>query len=53
LTAQNKNTFKLFNGDSIVVSVGVEDVYIGNENNCISAGVDAYLYNGNAWAKIV
>lgn len=53
LTAQEKNTFKLLNSDSMVVSVGVEGVYIGNENNCISAGVDAYLYNGSAWAKIV
>jgi N-acetylneuraminic acid mutarotase len=53
LTAQSKNTFKLFDSDSMLVQVGVDGVYIGNEDNCISTGVDAYLYDGNSWVQIV
>jgi hypothetical protein len=52
LTAQDKNMFKLFESDSVLVKIGVEGVYVGNESNCINIGVDAYLYNGSVWAKI-
>jgi N-acetylneuraminic acid mutarotase len=46
-----KNKFNLINTENAQVEIGVENVYIGNENN-EAERVDAYLHNGTEWAVI-
>lgn len=45
------NVFKLINTDNAQVEMGVENVYIGNENNEAEL-CEAYLHNGIEWAVI-
>lgn len=45
------NKFNLINTDNARVEIGVENVYVGNENN-EAERVDAYLHNGTEWAVI-
>lgn len=45
------NVFKLINTDTAQVEIGVENVYIGNDNNEAEL-CEAYLHNGNEWAVI-
>jgi N-acetylneuraminic acid mutarotase len=45
------NVFKLINTDTAQVEMGVENVYIGNENNEAEL-CEAYLHNGIEWAVI-
>ena len=46
-----KNRFNLINTDTTQVEIGVENVFIGNENNKAEF-VEAYLHNGTEWAVI-
>jgi N-acetylneuraminic acid mutarotase len=45
------NKFNLINTESAKVQIGVENVYVGNENN-EAERVDAYLHNGTEWVQI-
>lgn len=45
------NVFKLINTDTAQVEMGVENVYIGNENNEAEL-CEAYLHNGTEWVRI-
>jgi N-acetylneuraminic acid mutarotase len=45
------NKFNLINTDNAQVEIGVENIYIGNENN-EAEPVDAYLHNGTEWVQI-
>jgi N-acetylneuraminic acid mutarotase len=50
-TSTVKNRFKLINTDMTEIECGVENVYIGNENN-EAVKVEAYLHNGTEWMVI-
>lgn len=45
------NIFKLINTDTAQIEVGVENVYIGNENNEAEL-CEAYLHNGAEWVRV-
>lgn len=45
------NKFNLINTDNARVEIGVENVFVGNENNEAEV-VEAYLHNGIDWAVI-
>ena len=45
------NKFNLINTESAKVQIGVENVYVGNENN-EAERVDAYLHNGTEWVQV-
>jgi N-acetylneuraminic acid mutarotase len=51
LQTGSNNKFNLINTDNAQVQIGVENVYVGNENN-EAERVDAYLHNGTEWAVI-
>ena len=51
ISQQVNNVFKLINTDTAQVEMGVENVYIGNENNEAEL-CEAYLHNGIEWAVI-
>lgn len=51
LQTGSNNKFNLINTESAKVKIGVENVYIGNENNEADR-VDAYLHNGTEWVQI-
>ncbi len=46
-----KNLFNIINTDNSQVEVGVEGVYVGNENNEAEL-CEAYLHNGIGWQQI-
>jgi hypothetical protein len=46
-----KNKFNLINTDNAQLQIGVENVYIGNENNEAEL-CEAYLHNGTEWVQI-
>ena len=46
-----KNLFNIINTDNSQVEIGVESVYIGNENN-EAYKLEAYLHNGIGWQQI-
>lgn len=50
-TNSEVNNFNLINTNNTQVEIGVENVYIGNENNEAEL-VDAYLHNGTEWVQI-
>lgn len=50
-TSVFKNKFNLVNTDNAQIEIGVENVYIGNENN-EAVKVEAYLHNGTEWMVI-
>ncbi len=45
------NVFKLINTKNAQVEIGIENVYIGNENNEAEL-CEAYLHNGSEWVQI-
>ena len=50
-SGSHKNKFNLINTDTVQVQIGVESVYVGNENNK-AALAEAYLHNGTQWKQI-
>lgn len=50
-TAPLKNKFNIINTNEAKVEIGVENVYIGNENNEAEVA-EAYLHNGTDWVLI-
>ena len=50
-TSLTENKFNLINTENTQVKIGVENVYIGNENNKAEL-CEAYLHNGTEWQQI-
>ena len=50
-TSAFKNKFNLINTDNAQIEIGVENVYVGNENNEAEVA-EAYLHDGTEWQQI-